>query len=310
MVKIDSIVELNSFRFGLGAFCVEQGGKERWGIMDTGGNIVVEPRWGMARPLGPEIVLLGKRENLNRCFDIVKQTFLPNKNKNVCDYNKYGSRVITRKGKNMKYGLEDREGHVLIPHKYKALDFISNNLLLAVDFKRKRGVLTVDGKELLPVQYDDICMRDETSSFVRIAKDRFVIDDSGQRPLKGNYIHLCECNTKGYCIFEAEGSPGVWKNRYVTQIDSEVGKFGLIDKDENILIPATYNFFEWLGDDRLLCMRHGMYGVIDCQGNEIVPCVYPLPMEKGIDRTYRAYPSRKIAGVVDEHGRIVLPFRY
>ncbi len=34
MVKIIPI-ELKSFEHGLGAFCVEQGGKERWGVIDT-----------------------------------------------------------------------------------------------------------------------------------------------------------------------------------------------------------------------------------------------------------------------------------
>jgi len=213
-----------------------------------------------------------------------------------------------------------------MPYKYRWLSFRNYNngsLLYAVNFKGKRGVLTVDGKELLPVRYDDICMCDVGCRmccnlyFVRIADDRFVIDDSGQRPLKRHYNVLWSCNTKGYCVFEeqidgesyhiqASYDRWYWLGYMLHPVRNV--RFGVIDKDENILIPATYDLLYWLDDDRLLCMRNGRRGVIDCYGNEIVPCIYQS-LAQGPDRTYIANQSSKVSGVVDETGRIVLPFR-
>lgn len=326
MEKLD-IVRLESFRYGLGAFCVRQGRKERWGIMDTNGNIVVEPHWYMVHICSPEIVILweARREN-GRFFDIVRRKFIPG----AVVYNSSYKRVITRKGD--RQGVEDLDGNVLIPHKYKKLWFAGDGFFEAEDFKGKLGVLNPDGTELQPVRYDGICLCDNTLSFVRVADEWFVSDASGERPLKRHYDYLDGFNSQEYCIFGEklmEDEP--CKMEYI--------RYGLIDKLENILIPATYDYLRWFSfwsdNDRLCCGKaerpfcggSGMtfpcwrYGVIDCHGREIVPCIYPEPLRQYFNRIYIADIPRMnyrkgemaydgyVTGIVDETGRIVLPFR-
>jgi len=332
MAKMDHIIGLEGFRHGLGVFIIKQGRKELlYGILDTNGNIVVEPCWGMADVRSPQIVALWNSYFSYRgypvYFDVVRHTFLP---ENVCDYAESCKRMITRKGG--KKGLEDLDGNILIPHKYRDLRF-RDNVIVATDFKGKQGLFDTDGRELQPVQYDELHYYESNygsgdASFVgRIAADWFVVDASGQRLLEEHYDYLDAFNAEGYCIFGEK------------QVDDMFGDmgYGVIDKYENIIIPASYEYLHWLDDDRLGCgeidERHWsgvngkiegpswIYGVIDCQGNEIVPCVYPRPLQLGPARTYIvktpatnygkgevAYMG-KVSGVVDETGRIVLPFR-
>jgi len=319
MAKMDHIERMFGFRHGLGVFTIKQGRKELYGILDTNGNIVVEPCWGRAEVCSPQIV---KFWNTSRCFDVVRHAFLPG---NVCDYAESCKRMITRKGG--KRGLEDLDGNILIPHKYRSLEF-RGNVIEATDFKGKHGLFDTDGRELQPVQYDELHRRcgSDVPFVGRIADDWFGVDASGQRLLEKHYDDLKAFNADGYCIF------GKKYDDYRSERDM---RYGVIDKHENIIIPAIYDYLEWFDDDRLGCgdmchwtssgfsiRQHLSYGVIDCQGNEIVPCVYPTLLQQGPARTYIvedanmmnygkgevAYMGR-VTGVVDETGRIVLPFR-
>jgi len=322
MAKMDHIIELYGFEHGLGVFDVEQGRKYPEGLLDTNGNIVFEPCWGAILVWDPRIVeLVEAGTKRSRYFDIVRHTFLPG---NVCNYEASCKRMITRKGG--KEGLEDLDGNILISHKYRSLCF-RGNIIEATDFKGKHGLFDTDGRELQPVQYDELhcSWHSDASSVYRIADDWFVVDNSGQRLLEKHYDYLYPFNAEGYCIFGEK------------QVDDVFGSdmlYGVIDKYENIIIPASYEYLDWLDDDRLKCGRmdgrykcgaYGniegeswSYGVIDCQGNETVPCVYPNSLWRGPDRTYivetpdtnygNNYRGR-VTGVVDETGRIVLPFR-
>jgi len=327
MAKMDHIIKLYGFRHGLGVFTIKQGRKELYGILDTNGNIVVEPCWGNADVWSPQVVAFWKTFTFRlypRYFDVVRHTLLPG---NVCSYEESCKRMITRKGG--KQGLEDLDGNILIPHKYRRLRW-GNNVIVATDFKGKHGLFDTDGRELQPVQYDELNWSwDSDVSFVgRIADDWFVVDASGQRLLEEHYDYLDAFNAEGYCIFGEK------------QVDDVFGAdmgYGVIDKHENIIIPASYEYLHWLDDDRLGCARidsesscgvngkivgqSWSYGVIDCLGNEIVPCVYPRPLQLGPARTYimetpdtnygkgEVVYMGRVTGVIDETGHIVLPFR-
>lgn len=303
-----NIVELENFRYGLGMFCVKQGRKIRWGIMDTSGNIIIEPCWIEVGTCGcHEIVWLRKvGEKEYRFYDIVRRKFIPG-----IKCTMYCKRVITKKGK--YYGLEDRDGNVLIPHKFKKLYILwteKNDLVYTVGNYRKRGLFYADGTRLLSTRYDEILGRppvqcDKISLCnilfpVRIADEWFFANASGERPLKRHYDCLEGINTKGYCIFgEKEMVNG-----------QEYMRYGLIDQQENILIPAIYKSLYWRNDDHLLCYD-GKYGVIDCHGNVIIPCIYNNkwsgPVKTQI--VYTPIGNSKTLFVVDETGRVVLPPR-
>jgi len=240
--------------------------------MDAGGNIIIEPNWKEVGTCGcHEIVCLRTPAQKNfHFYDIIQCKFIPGVGCTM-----FCKRVFTKKGK--YYGLEDREGNVLIPHKYKRLSIgwtEKNDLVLARDFHGKCGLFYADGTMLLPTRYDDIqeylpvrCDKISLCNIlfpVRIADKWFFANASEERPLKRQYDDLDKINTKGYCIF---GEKQIVNGK-------EDMRYGLIDQQENILIPPIYDKLYWRDDDRLLCVRHGLYGVIDCSGNEIIPCIY------------------------------------
>jgi len=324
MAKMDHIIGLEGFRHGLGVFTIKQGRKKIDGILDINGNIVVEPCWGRVAVCSSQIVAFWKTFTFRlypRYFDVVRHTFLP---ENVYDYAESCKRMITRK--EGKRGLEDLDGNILIPHKYRDLRF-RDNVIVATDFKGKHGLFDTDGRELQPVQYDELhwFWRSDASFVGRIADDWFAVVASEQRLLEEHYDYLNFFNSEGYCIFGEK------------QVDDGSGAdmlYGVIDKYENIIIPARYDYLRWLDDDRLGCGRidgryrcgangkierqSWSYGVIDCQGNEIIPCVHPNSLGSGPARTYivdasnrnyENYDRKIVTGVVDETGRIVLPFR-
>jgi len=73
------------------------GRKERWGIIDTDGNVIVEPRWKYVYLFGHGILLpYDETEKRNRYFDIAKNKYFDGI---AC--NTFCKRVITQEGKSM-----------------------------------------------------------------------------------------------------------------------------------------------------------------------------------------------------------------
>ena len=309
MAKIENLVSLEGFCHGLGVFEVKQGRKTLEGVIDTDGNIVVEPQWEMVHIGDCDTVVLGDSRKV-QYFSLGQQKFLPGP--------PVRGRMITWRGR--KKGLEDMEGNIIIPHAYKRLEYADDNCryLLAQNFKGKFGLFN-DTKELLPVVYDEITCGDVCSPCaVRQGDDWFLVRSGGERVSDKRYDWLGPIRNS-YAIY-GEKYPEVGKTSCM--------HYGLIDIDEKIVIPAKYEHLAWLGDERLSCgeathagsyfnpagsWQTWKYGIIDCADNIVVPQIYPMPLRGGVNGCYRAeyFDPRTqctMEGIIDENNNEVIPF--
>lgn len=305
MVKIENLVSLEGFSHGLGVFEVKKGRKTLEGVIDTDGNIVVEPRWKTVLICDHDTVLLGDSHKV-QYFSLKQQKFLPGP--------LVRGRMITWRGR--KKGLEDMEGNIIIPHAYKRLEYADDNCLclLAQNFKGKFGLFS-GTRELLPVVYDEIHCGDACSPCaVRQGDDWFLVRTGGERVSDKRYDWLGPIRN-GYTI-------------YGEKCRDDIMRFGLMNLDEDIVIRARYEHLAWRYGERLSCgelfyskaignpamsWQMWKYGIIDCADNIVVPKIYPMPLKGGINGCYQAAHAEhldwKINGIIDESGNEIIPFR-
>ena len=305
MAKIENLVRLEGFSHGLGVFEVKQGRKTFAGVIDTDGNIVVEPRWRKVHICDHDTVLLGDSRKV-KYFSLEQQKFLPGP--------PVRGRMITWRGR--KKGLEDMEGNIIIPHAYKRLEYADDNrlCLLAQNFKGKFGLFS-GARELLPVVYDEIHCGDACSPCaVRQGDDWFLVRTGGKRVSDKRYDWLGDIRN-GYVI-------------YGEKCRDDIMRFGLINLDEDIVIRARYEHLAWCYGERLSCgelfyskaignpamsWQMWKYGIIDCADNIVVPQIYPMPLRGGVNGCYRAeyFDPRTqctMEGIIDENNNEVIPF--
>jgi archaellum component FlaG (FlaF/FlaG flagellin family) len=96
---------------------------------------------------------------------------------------------------------------------------------------------------------------------------------------------------------------------------NEVGKgvfniihTGIIDINENIIIPFDYDLIEDFIEERAIAKKKGKYGLIDEQGETIIPFDYDL-IEDFIDGKAKAKKNDKY-GCINKQGEAIIPFDY
>lgn len=92
-------------------------------------------------------------------------------------------------------------------------------------------------------------------------------------------------------------------------VDEELEQlYGVIDKEGNEIVPCTYNSISSYCEGRAVVKKNGKYGFINKQGQEIVPCIYDdvSCFSEGLAVVRR----NKLYGYVDSVGKEVLPCVY
>lgn len=323
MTKIGNITELWGFHDGLASFHIHKGRRTLEGMINTAGEIVVEPKYHRIYTKVGDIICIKKTEK-SKCsyIDIVCNRIIYNTDE--IGQEVANKRIITKSEKNNRYGLEDFDRNVIIPHQFARLHFAGDYNYLVGYKNGKHGVFDTDGNKLLPCVFDDI-RTSNVSAGARIAvcqKNKwFAVDLFGNRLLSKNYEYLSECSPLGFYVFGSNN------------------KYGIIDSDEHIIVPAKYSILYWIDDNRLCCgmskcrfysipfgesshhysIAVSVYGVIDSLGQSIIPMIHPYPFSN--ERKERPRQGKYIIeapdpentddtlnGVIDEQGQMVLPF--
>ena len=322
MAKIENIKELRGFIRGLGKFTVKRGRKTLYGLINTDGEIVLEPQPKEIGIYDEKTVLLSDKDrkvwsgmtvlNLEDKTECSREHFYAKKNGLVITY---------QRGKGQ--GAIDIDENVVIPHKYRDLCCDeSRQYYFARNRRNKYGILDSRGKEVLPFEYDKIyTFYIEPQSVtdrmcVRQGADWFIIDRSGRRLSANRYDMLYPFTPNGYAIFGE-------------RLDGEI-YYGVIDTNENVVLPAKYVDslygdigLRWLdtyvGDcTRLVAQKEGIGGevVLTLAGESALPRAYGH-----IRGCYRgnyivkqcageSYSDNLFYGVVNEVGQTIISFEF
>lgn len=312
MIKIENIQWLYGFRYGLGEFQVKQGRKTLNGLLNAAGEIVLEPQFKTLCIIDENTVALYHNSG-NKC----KVLDLKSNNIYTSEHyyaQKYGGTITWQRGKG--YGVIDINGNIMIPHKYCRLWRRVDASYIAFNRRNKYGLLDSCGNELIPFEYDYLGGEIPDRISARQGEDQFVLDGAGQRLSEKRYDYLEDFTENGYAIFGEKES----------DFKPESMRYGIIDRYEKITVQAIYSSLCWdIGDQhRLSCQApyYSGFGIIDRNGNTLVPLIYYERPSCGPDKTYIAYlPYVKyekgdssymgytVTGVIDEAGYVVIPFR-
>lgn len=149
--------------------------------------------------------------------------------------------------KNGQYGCTKNGGQIL-PNEYQSIRYDPTNKLLVVEKSKKYGIANLDGKLIVPIQYNQI---DITGIYIYAQDEQgtIVYDSNGTQANMGANVSILNTSNEQYKI----------------KINNENGtKYGVINQEGKQLIEEKYNYIEYLYDNYFIVSNeNGKLGIVD-----------------------------------------------
>lgn len=155
---------------------------------------------------------------------------------------------------NGKYGVSKNKEKIL-NNEYQSIRYDKTNEVLVIEKTKKFGIAKLDGKIIVPVEYNQI-------------------DITG--------IYLYAQNGQGVTVYNNNGTQAnidsniaiveTGNERYKIRINNNEGtKYGVIDEEGKQLIEEKYNYIEYLYNNYFIASsENSKLGVLNNQGEEII----------------------------------------
>ena len=259
----------------------------KYGLIDTMGNIITEPKYVRISDFSYEIAIATTQEYKDiyiKCngkrfitvdiitgFEKFKEGFA-----NVSKNGKYG--YIDTSGKSIvyfiydfatpfegdyawvrksgKYGLINKQGRVVIPIIYDGVKVDHVNKQFFMKKGDKMGIVNNNGKVLIPFDYDEIRSFRSGKAIV----------------VKNNKLGVIDTNLKIIVPIEYDRIFYSTKDKYYHLSKDKL--YGLTDTLGNIVIPCKYHYIVDFTKELILVKKDSKYGYIDKKDNIIIPIEY------------------------------------
>jgi hypothetical protein len=210
-----------------------------------------------------------------------------------------------------RYGIIGGNGKIVTPLEYDMITMSGGGDFLIASKNNKYGLLKLDGTAFLPFEYGEIV--DNNSFFVVKKENKYgVLNQSGELvlPVEYDLLNLAFCmdqynRRQPYLLGAKNGKKGI------IYINSWNSPLGFIYDD--LISTGKGDFSLRSGDlfyNSVIAVKNGKYGVIEMNGQEVLPFVYD-DMQYVSEFLVIARKNNKY-GVVDIHNNnnVVLPFEY
>ena len=159
--------------------------------------------------------------------------------------------------KNGQAGVFKNKSKVL-ENEYEDIQFDNINNLLILQRNGKQGVSDLDGKKIIQLEYDNIII---TGNSINAQKgdEVTVFNSEGEKLKNSNFISVLETDNKNYFIT-------IDKNE----------NYGVIDKDDNVIIDNKYTFIDYLFDNYFVAQNEQKIGIVDDKGKEVIKYDYDV----------------------------------
>ncbi len=235
-----------------------------------------------------------------------------------------------------KYGFMDIDGNVIIEPHFDRVGYFDEGLALA-EIDGKCGFIDQQGKEIVPFIYDDAVSYEEGMAAVRLNGKWGFVDKVGNEVVSCRYDGV---GTGGSVFSQDEG---FYEGVAVVELNQ---KRGFIDKTGKEVIPCEYDWACSFSDGlacvalnrKLMIINHDgreafhfkynewnkrgekysegllgvssntLWGFIDKEGNEVIPCIY-----RGVADFHEGLAVVRFLGkmgFVDKQGNQVVPLLY
>ncbi len=160
--------------------------------------------------------------------------------------------------KDGKYGVTKNK-KTTIDFENQNIEYNSKEQLLIIEKNNKFGVYNLDGKQILEKRYSEI-------NFEGIYIHAKINEDDLYFDTKGNQVD----NIKYALVNDTKN------DNYLITINND-GLYGVINKNNEVLIDNAYKFLEYAYDDYFIAYnRENKLGVIDIKGNIVVKFQYDV----------------------------------
>ena len=284
--------------------------QNKWGVMNQDGEEVITPSY-------QEMIIIPDEE---------KEVF-------ICTYD-----VDDQTGTYKTKAINSKNEDIFTEYdQVEAIDNMdkNNNLwyeknVLKVSKNGKYGLIDFNGKELLPIEYDEITTLDGMENSIIIKKDEKVglVNDNGSIIIDVNYKEikaLGETYKEGYITIDESEKYGVvsatkrqiLENKY-DEISSvylkdyylvrENGKKELIDSDGKVILDAGFDDIKSATTNGVIFTKNDLYGEISALGEVTLEAKYQ-DLKEVKEGKYIAKQNDKY-GIIDNVGNEQLAFEY
>lgn len=284
--------------FPLGYYTIYE--NEKWGVIDTKGNIVIEPTY-------EEMIVIPNN---------TKPVFICMENVNY-ENEQFNSKAINENNETIYQNYDKVE--VIYNHDE------NNNLwyetdVLKVQKDGKYGLIHLDGTEILPCEQDSIDPIVGTKSVFTTTQNgkKGLVDSNGKRIIENKYADIKALTTKyenGFIVKAENGKYGVVNydktialeekydeiaNVYGNKmyVVKEANNWKIVNTDGNAFLENKFEQVKEINSNNIIIKSNGKYGVVTIEGEEKINPTYD-------DLTY-AYANYYIAKKDNQYGVITI----
>ena len=282
----------------------------KWGVINQDGEEVIKPSY-------QEMIVIP---------DKTRDVFIITYNVNE-ETGEYQTKAINSKSEEILTGYDQIE----------ALENIDKNEnvwyednILRIKKNGKYGLIDLNGKELLPAEYDEITVLEGIENSIIIKKDGKVglVNDKGSIIVEANYKeiqNLGETYKEGYITINEEGKYGlvsttkkqILESKYdeISQVYlqdyylvKENGKQKLINTAGDTLIEKGFDEIKSATSRGVIFTKNGLYGEMTTNGEITIEAKYQ-DLKEAKDGIYIAKQNDKY-GIIDVDGNEKITFDY
>lgn len=287
--------------------------------------LYAQNKWGVINQEGEEVIQPSYQEMI----------VIPNKTKEVfiCTYN-----VNEENGTYQTKAVNSNNEEILTGYdQIEALDNMDKNgnvwyeeNVLRVKKNGKYGLIDLLGKEILPVEYDEITVLDGTENSILIKKaDKIgLVNDTGSIIIECNYKEikkLGDTYKDGYITIDEQGKYGVISatkkqildNKYdeISQVAlkeyyqvKEDEKVKLINSKGETVIENGFDQIKSVTTNGIIFEKNNLFGEMNTSGEMVLEAGYQ-DLKEANNGIYIAKQNDKY-GIIDNVGNIQIPFEY
>ena len=281
--KIESITEFSYFK-------VYE--NEKYGVIDTKGNILVEPKYDMLIIPNPSKAIFVGYFNYDSEKGEYQTEVINEKNEKILtNYNQilplmfkdaivevpYEKSILSYK-ENGKYGIIDFEGKKITDAIYDSIEsLLYREGCLLVKQNEKYGIINIKGKELVEVEYDYIMADGYYEEETKYQKAGFIVGQKKEDGYRYGYI-----GANGEEILDVEYNEIA---RITEIIDNDIyilafknGQAGVYKSNKQI-IKHSYEEIEYSQINKLfIVQKNNKQGVINIEGSQVLDTIYDYIM--------------------------------
>lgn len=294
--------------FATGYYTVYENGK--WGVIDTKQNTIIKPSYD-------DMILVP--DNSKPIFIVTTNTDLDN--------GIIQTKVLDNNNKELYTNYDNVE---VIYNQDKSNNLWFEKNLLKVQKDGKYGLINLDGKELLPCEYDEIKPVIGTKSIVYIVKDgkQGIVDNTGKIIIENKYSQISTITDKyedGFIVKAENGKYGVINSQGQLVLEAkydevknvagnkmyvvnEAGKLKIVDEEQNNYLENAYEEIKQINLGNAVVKKSGKYGVVTISGEAKVDYIYD-DLSFIFTDTYIAKKGDKY-GIININNEEKLPFEY